>query len=483
MSKQTLSKEQISLSRKIILSMFFTTLSMVLVMNVFMVVAAFYIQILNYDKEVDYLQNHFSSIVKDQEAGGLDYVLIDVVETAQPSYVANFIFLPSRLETGISRSFQLDNAFTWSLFSRFNELTYRVIVFRENQYLAFSYPMAQDILRFWSIFRWILVIEGFFLVSHLLKFNANLSRHLSPTSQLTRSTKKMQREVSQLAVSANTKQIQSIATAIEKIDVHKLDNPLVVEASHKELQKLTTAINEMLERINQTVSSQTQFVSDASHELRTPIAIIQGNINLIDRWGKQDPVILQESIDAIKNETENMKMLVEHLLFLARGDSEAITLNVETFDVVTLIEETIADMKFIDPDRLFEFSHIQDTTIGMDKALLKQALRILLDNSMKYSAVDTPIKLSFSNQDNHHLITISDQGIGIQSSNIERMFDRFYRDDNARSNRIKGSGLGLAIVKWIVEKHKGYIELLSRENIGTKVSLYFPMASNSARDA
>ncbi len=130
--------------------------------------------------------------------------------------------------------------------------------------------------------------------------------------------------------------------------------------------------------------SQLRFVSDASHELRTPIDVIQGYVNLLDRWGKKDENTLQESIDAIKSETEGMKELVEQLLFLARGDNQTLQLHQENFDSCNLIEETVGEAKMINPHQNFELDFTQPAYISADKQLFKQVARILIDNSIKY---------------------------------------------------------------------------------------------------
>ena len=176
-----------------------------------------------------------------------------------------------------------------------------------------------------------------------------------------------------------------------------------------------------------------------------------------------------------------MKTLVEHLLFLARGDSQTIQLNPETLAGSKLVEETIHEMQFIDATRKFNITNTSSVNITADKQLFKQALRILLDNSMKYSKEDTVIKVSCNVTKEYCSLSITDQGVGIQPENIDRIFDRFYRDQAARSNQIKGSGLGLAIAKWIVERHGGYIEIISREHVGTKVTLYFPLPNSSTK--
>jgi two-component system, OmpR family, sensor histidine kinase ArlS len=461
------------------LTVFFSTLCTLLVMNLFIIVLIFYLKILHIEQEINHFQKLIPLTSSEHEIKLPDYFTLSVETKLSSTFFTNLFFRPSVLKNAVSRVFIIETAFSWSLLNRLDQLTYSAGVLVGSSYYLFNYDLAQDIHRFWSLFRWILGLQGIVLVLSLMRFGERLKYYLLPSQQLAQSTKRLKSDVNQLAVSKNTQQIQSIAEAIEKIDAKKLDHPLIIEASQKELQLLTSAINEMLERINQTVSVQTQFVSDASHELRTPIAIIQGNINLIDRWGKQDPKILQESIDTIKSEVENMKQLVEHLLFLARGDSDTIPLVTESFDAQAVIAESVNDMRFISPERIFEYHGDNEIIINADKTLFKQALRILIDNSLKYSPENSSVKITYSKTQHYHVFALSDQGMGIQAQNIERMFDRFYRDDSARTRMVKGSGLGLAIVKWILDKHSGYVEIISREHIGTKVSLMYPIQISS----
>ena len=130
---------------------------------------------------------------------------------------------------------------------------------------------------------------------------------------------------------------------ISSIDANKLDKRISIDSSQEELKELAAAINDMLNRINDSYQSQVRFVSDASHELRTPIPVIQGYVNLLDRWGKRDEKTMQESIDAIKSETQHMKELVEKLLFLARGDNETIQLYREDIDICQIVEEIVRE--------------------------------------------------------------------------------------------------------------------------------------------
>jgi len=217
------------------------------------------------------------------------------------------------------------------------------------------------------------------------------------------------------------------------------------------------------------------FVSDASHELRTPISVIQGYANLLDRWGKNDEKTLQESIDAIKDETANMKGLVEQLLFLARGDNNTMALQIERFELSVLAVEVLRETQMIDGGHEYD-SSVAPVFINADKSLIKQATRILIDNAMKYTPSGKRITISVSDADGYARLTVQDEGIGIAPDAVPQIFDRFFRADESRARATGGTGLGLSIAKWITERHGGHMEVLSRQDIGTRISIVLPTA-------
>ncbi|MBK5246434.1 MAG: ATP-binding protein [Peptostreptococcaceae bacterium] len=198
---------------------------------------------------------------------------------------------------------------------------------------------------------------------------------------------------------------------------------------------------------------------------------------LLDRWGKNDPETMQEAIDAIKSESENMKDLVEQLLFLARGDNETLQLYLEVFDCGELVEEILQETQMIDSYHRFRKKEGTSGLINADRQLMKQAIRILADNSIKYTPQDGEIVVSV-NADNAEQgfvrISVQDNGIGIDPDNIPYIFDRFYRSDESRAKKTGGSGLGLAIMKWIIDRHAGTIEVISRKDIGTRTTIIMP---------
>ncbi len=304
-------------------------------------------------------------------------------------------------------------------------------------------------------------------------------RNISKGAQSIRSTLHPIEELAQTARSLNEagsftpEELEALAGKLDGINATRLDTRIAVGDTQNELKMLASAINGMLDRINESYRSQVRFVSDASHELRTPISVIQGYANLLDRWGKNDEKTLQESIDAIKEETANMKSLVEKLLFLARGDNNTMELQIEKFDLYDLAQEVFKETQMIDSGHEYR-SDISHVFLNADLSLIKQAMRILIDNAMKYTPVGKQITISVFRENNFARLTVQDEGIGIPAEAVSQIFERFYRADESRARTTGGNGLGLSIAKWITERHGGHLEVLSREDFGTRISILLP---------
>lgn len=263
-----------------------------------------------------------------------------------------------------------------------------------------------------------------------------------------------------------------IKTARSARDLHIRLN---VVDSHDELKELAETFNEMLDRIETSYELQNQFVSDASHELRTPISVIQGYANLLQRWGKEDKEVLSESVSAIKNEADNMKELVEKLLFLARADKNTQRLEKAPFALNELVEEVLKETKLIDSEHNITGEMNEIITINADRRLIKQALRVFIDNSIKYTPAGGAIKINSYLEGNRVKLIIEDNGIGMSKEDLPYIFNRFYKCDKSRTRDGGGTGLGLAIAKWIIEKHSGAIGVESVFNQGTKIIITLPM--------
>ncbi|TFG82965.1 MAG: HAMP domain-containing histidine kinase [Erysipelotrichales bacterium] len=350
---------------------------------------------------------------------------------------------------------------------------YQVMLAKSNLQILIRYPLKETFIQLIQILGVLFSIQMLFLLIRIVSNFGMINEALSPLAQLTSSAVKLQNELSNVSIIKRNPDIEGFAGALNQLDVTQLDQPIVIENNQKELNELTSAINDLLLRMNQAYKSQTRFVSDASHELRTPIAIIQGYINMLDRWGKQDEQTTQEAINAIKEESEHMKNLIEQLLFLARGDSDTMLLQKEAFNVNTLIQGMIKEAQLIDASHEYLFKTDQETGMRGDKQLIKQVIRILLDNSSKYSNQGEIIKIKVSHTENDVSIMVQDNGIGMKQETIQHIFDRFYRGEAERDVKTKGTGLGLSIAKWIVEKHEGKFEITSRYGIGTFITVTF----------
>ncbi|MDL2317470.1 HAMP domain-containing histidine kinase [Eubacteriales bacterium OttesenSCG-928-A19] len=269
--------------------------------------------------------------------------------------------------------------------------------------------------------------------------------------------------------------IQEITETAQQMSEKNLSARINVAGTQNELRDLAVVINDMLNRIEAAYNRQKQFVSDASHELRTPIAVIQGYAGLLDRWGKDNPDVRDESIAAISGETQNMKELVENLLFLARHDKSTLALSYEPFDSAEMLHELVKETELIAKEHHILAGDIMETTLVADRTSVKQAVRIFVDNAVKYTPPGGTVEISSRVKDTSLLITVSDSGPGIKKADLARIFDRFFRADEARSSQTGGHGLGLAIARIIAASHGGRIHARSQPGVGSAFTLEIPL--------
>ena len=237
-----------------------------------------------------------------------------------------------------------------------------------------------------------------------------------------------------------------------------------------EIKELIQVLNQMLDNLQDAFEAQERFVSDASHELKTPIAVLQGYSDMLKRWGKKDEAVLEESVDAIFKETQHMKNLVEMLLFLARTNNKTANLKIENFFLNDLLDEIIKDTQHTCSNRILSTGKMMAFTIDADRELIKQLIRILIENAIKYTVENGEIKLSCYTDGEFGYVVVQDNGLGISKDDLPHIFERFYRADKARS-RGTGSGLGLSIAKKIADAHNAEILISSESGSGTIVNL------------
>ncbi|MEE3436808.1 MAG: HAMP domain-containing sensor histidine kinase [Lachnospiraceae bacterium] len=275
-------------------------------------------------------------------------------------------------------------------------------------------------------------------------------------------------ELSRLSFSED--KYQMIEDALEHIDPENAEQGRPLSFGDSDLIGVEAAMNNLLLRMRDTMRQQSRFVNDASHELRTPIAVIQGYANMLDRWGKTDEKILDESITAIKNEADHMNYLVEQLLFLARGDAGRTSLSRQSVSTDAFIRDIYEESLMIDEKHRYRLKEGEASEVSVDPGLMKQAVRILIDNAAKYTPEGEEIILSYGKTDKgRSYLQVQDLGRGISESELPHIFERFFRADDVRASA--GTGLGLSIAKWIVDKHGGHFEVLSRKDLGTRIRI------------
>ena len=274
------------------------------------------------------------------------------------------------------------------------------------------------------------------------------------------------------------KPINNVIKTAKSISTDDLSKRIEIPKEEDELQNLTLIINEMLDRLETSFENQTKFVSDASHELRTPLAIIKGYAEIIRKRGMSDIDIFVESIDSIISETDNMRNLIQKLLFLAKGEITKINTKFVDIDANEMIHQIHSDTVVSNKTHNFHLEMGENYKIKGDETLLQQAIRALIENATKYSEPHTNIYIKSVIKDGFGRISIRDEGVGISDEDAKRIFDRFYRVDLSRTKATGGTGLGLAIVKRIVEIHNGKIEIESKMNEGTEISIVLPIGEN-----
>lgn len=268
--------------------------------------------------------------------------------------------------------------------------------------------------------------------------------------------------------------IKNLTDMAKNLTVSNLHSErLPVRSTEKELRELTQVVNEMLDRLELSYESQKQFVSNASHELRTPIAVIQGYSRMLSRWGASDPEILNEAVEAIGDESKAMQELVEKLLFLSRHDRKTLKVQKEWFSMGEVVEDMVKETRMVTTNREIKARLIQNVSVYGDDQLLKQALRVLIDNAIKYSDEGDIITIGCENKNGNCVLSVEDTGRGMKKEDVDHMFERFYRSDDIRG-KIDGHGLGLSIARLIILAHAGTIKVRTQYTVGTSFTITIP---------
>lgn len=279
--------------------------------------------------------------------------------------------------------------------------------------------------------------------------------------------------VSYIVSSQITKPIVTMSNKMNQIRRDGFQNKLELTTNYEETDNLIATFNEMMFHIEETFNQQRQFVEDASHELRTPLQIIQGHLNLIQRWGKKDPAVLEESLNISLEEMNRITKLVEELL-LTKDNVKSGQLEKELVDINSEILSRVKSLKQLHPDYTFDVElDEKPLKLKMNRHQFEQLILIFIDNAMKYDTENKLIQIKTQLKNKQISIEITDHGLGIPKQDLEFIFDRFYRVDKSRARSQGGNGLGLSIADKIVQLNGGFIHVESEVDQYTTFKIIF----------
>jgi heavy metal sensor kinase len=266
-----------------------------------------------------------------------------------------------------------------------------------------------------------------------------------------------------------------MAEQARKISGRNLDRRLEIGRAAEELETLSAAFNELLARLDQSFDSMRRFVADASHELRTPIAVIRGEADVAlsqDRPAES----YRETLAVILDESRRLSRLVDDLLNLARADAGNVKLQQSDFYFGDLLQDCCRSAQALAGSRgiSVECRSPEDVQYRGDEELLHRLVMNLLDNAIRHTPKGGRVGVSLEPVNSELRLQISDTGSGIAPEALPHLFDRFYRGDKARSRQDGGFGLGLAIVKWIAESHQGAVAVASTPGTGSTFTVSLP---------
>jgi heavy metal sensor kinase len=274
--------------------------------------------------------------------------------------------------------------------------------------------------------------------------------------------------------------VDRIAATAERITWHNLSERLPVPPTGDELERLSVALNRMIERLDEAFQHSRRFVADASHELRTPLTVLRGEIESMAQEPRLDPG-WREQLGSTLEEVERLSNIVEGLFAISRLDAGEAAAEWKPFDLAQLTAATADQMGLLaeDKDIKVKCTARLGAWVEGDRARVKQVVVNLLDNAIKYSPRGGSVALNVEASDGKAILEVADNGIGIPPEALPRVFERFYRVDQARSRERGGAGLGLSIVKSICAAHQGRVVVTSAPGQGSTFRVELPLVSVS----
>jgi len=271
--------------------------------------------------------------------------------------------------------------------------------------------------------------------------------------------------------------LRNLSEQITKVQARNLSVPLEVPESGDEVARLTSSFNEMLKRLDESFTVQKQFAANAAHELRTPLAVIQTNLEVSMKKGFQDVQECMVILSMIQEQANRLSHLVEVLLDMTSLQTIQRT---ERISLFALTEEVLCDLEPIaSKNNITLLQQDGDCAVTGSYILLYRVVYNLVENAVKYNRPSGTVTVSVCHKDNTAILTVRDTGIGIAEENQEKIFDAFYRVDKSRSRAMGGAGLGLALVRAILEQHGGNVHVEESTPEGTTIELELPADTNS----
>lgn len=268
--------------------------------------------------------------------------------------------------------------------------------------------------------------------------------------------------------------VDAITSTARSISEHNLSRRLDIAKTGDELQRLSETFNQMMDRLEAAFKRITQFTADASHELRTPVALIRTAAELSLRRQRNETEY-REALAQILEESERMSVLIESLMTLARMDSGSETLNLDPVDLASILRGVCTQSETLTQSKQIQFGYDLPTEavlVDADELTIRRLFLILIDNAIKYTTAGGRVQVKLETDGQQAFVEVRDTGIGIPNEDIPHIFERFYRADKARSREM-GAGLGLSIARWIADMHGALIQVETTIGAGScfKVSM------------
>jgi two-component system, OmpR family, sensor kinase len=272
--------------------------------------------------------------------------------------------------------------------------------------------------------------------------------------------------------------IGRIAEVVQRIGAGDLSQHVEASSGPDEIGRLVEGVNEMISHLNRTFVGLKRFVEDTSHELRTPLSIMKGEAEVTLKKVRQ-PQEYQIVLTSIIDEIDYITKVTEGLWLLSMGESGGIVLERQPISLSSLLRRVYEEVQLLPREKGLSIvlGKTEEVTIMGDQRGLRQLLFNLIDNAIKYTPPGGSITLAIEQNQGSACLLIEDTGIGIPQESLPRIFDRFYQVDKVKDRAVGGCGLGLSICKWIVEGHRGAIEVSSSIGHGTKISVQLPLDS------